>query len=148
MVCWENTDMGITIEIAAGTRFDHRELPLTSEDALSAVRSLDGDKTTTVELENGNYLMLIGGGPDRFSISYVPDDPDGNSFTLVLNREARGTETHMLGGNWTDLPAFAWVCREAAEKAAVEFAETGRINLTPEWLDQEELGRLEHANSE
>lgn len=140
--------MSISIETTMGIRNAHRELPLTADAAREAVRALNGDDTTALGLDRDGYALAIGGGPDRFSVGYMTPDPDGRAYTLVLDREATGMETHVIGGNWTDLPALELVCREAAEKAAVEFAETGQIKLTPDWLDNEELSRLEQANAD
>lgn len=137
--------MGIIIETNQGARNIQRELPMTADAALEAVRSLDGGPTSTLTFErDDDCQMAVGGGPDRFYVEYA--DAQGGSYNLVLDPDAKGIEGHNLGGDWTELPTFAWVCREAAEKAAVEFAETGRIKLTPEWLNDQEFRRLEEAN--
>lgn len=142
--------MSIRIETSLGARNEHRMLPLTADDARLAVRSLDGDDTTVVSFGRDHYLLQIGGGPDKFVVNYAIPDAQGQPdewHSLVTDREAKGTEERTVAGNWTEQAECELVPLETAERAAVEFAETGRINLTEEWLTQDELYRLVLANA-
>ena len=141
--------MSINIEVNLGVRNAHRELPLTAETARSALRSLDGDDTSALTFERDHHLLQVGGGPDKFVVNYAVPDAQGQPeewYSLVTDPEAKGQEERIVAGNLTNQAACELVSVEAAEAAAVEFAETGRINLTPEWLSQVELARLVRAN--
>ena len=119
------------VETRVGRRHTERELPLTVSGAGVAIDALDGHDTTVTVFERDGYSLYVGGGPDRFSVTYMT--PAGNGYTLVLNPDAEETEEITLGGQRINFPVRDLVCREAADKAAGEFVQTGSVKLTPEW---------------
>lgn len=130
--------MNVNVQTKAGNGITaKRDLPLTIEDAMSAVGELDGDRTSIVELERDDHYLWIAGGPDRFTVTYSTPGLE-KSYSLILNPEARGTEPRVIGGSLIDQPVRELVGREAAEEAAAEFVETGTVRLTSDWEDQDE----------
>lgn len=129
-------EMSITIETKAGAQLPSRELPWTANDARAAIAELDGSKTTSVQLLHDGSYLWIGGGPDRFTVTYATPNIE-KAYSLILNPQAEGTEPRVMGGQRIEQPIRELVSREAAEQAAAEFVETGSVALTREWEDQD-----------
>ena len=133
----------ITIETSRGVSNEERQLPLTVEGVRSAIQALDGDRTTVATLGDSggtDSFMMIGGGPDKFVVDFAIHNSETDLphfYSLIMHPKAEGTEARMFGGNLTDLPVRSLVCREAAEKVAIEFAETGTVRLDENWEDDE-----------
>jgi len=129
--------MTITIETYAGARTAERALPWSIDDARAAIRELDGHATTLLALEQSGHSLWIAGGPDRFTVTYTTPNTE-KAYSLIPNPEVKGTEPRVMGGQLVDQPIRELVSRDAAEKAAAEFVETGIVRLSPEWEDQDQ----------
>lgn len=129
--------MSITIETKAGPQLVSRELPWTVNDARVAIGELDGSKTTSVQLLHDGSYLWIAGGPDKFTVTYATPNIE-KAYSLILSPQAKGTEPRVMGGQRIEQPIRELVSREAAERAAAEFVETGTVRLIPDWEDQDQ----------
>lgn len=134
--------MSVTVETKAGSQLLSRQFPWTVNDARAAIAELDGSLTTSVQLLHDGSYLWIGGGPDKFTVTYATPNLE-KAYSLILNPEAEGTEARVMGGQRIEQPIRELVSRDAAERAAAEFVETGRVRLSPEWEDQDQAGQNE-----
>lgn len=126
--------MSITVRTVKGPNELEMRFPFTIEDANSAIRELNGGSTNSVSLERDSNSLLIGNGPDEFTVTFIVGEME-HAYDLVGNAEAEGRKEIMLG-ELTNWPIRFLVSRDVAERVAVEFVETGRVKLGPDWEDQ------------
>jgi hypothetical protein len=118
-----------------GTRDHGGSRPFSSVDeALSAIRSLDGKTRTQVVLEGPDRALMIGGGNEgRFNV-VLAVDVDREFFNL-LNSGGSSTKEVVIvsGGQAGSFPENLCVDLTTTLKAAEEFFNTGEPSKELAW---------------
>jgi hypothetical protein len=96
------------------------------------IERLDGKHCTEMSLEGLNqYVMVVGGGPDRFNVSTIGNDM--GPYDLLGPELSDETAKIILGGVATDLPRRFISTREQALQAAEYFFHQGQIDPKLNW---------------
>jgi Immunity protein Imm1 len=109
----------------------------TLEQAIGAIRQLDGKQRTMVTFEGPSRSMTIGGGNDGRYLVFIAYNIDEVFFLLTDPTKPSHTEVKIVAAGQTGLrPERQLVTRETAEDALRHFAISGEPSPLLTWERQ------------
>jgi Immunity protein Imm1 len=124
----------ITLERRRGSALDEIDFPTTDAGVDDALARLNGVDATVVTFELGKRRLIIGGGPECYTVFVWLDDAE---MYDMVGDPSRSDETQIiLGGQLTHVLTRHCVIFDRARAAAREFLRSGSIKVTGSWEKQ------------
>jgi hypothetical protein len=119
----------------SGTKSNNLESPgRTVEDAIDAVKQLNGRNHTQVVLKGEDRVLIVGGGNEgRYSVVLAFGDDE--AFCTLVNPESTSTQDVIIvtGGQAGAFPQNQCVTLDAAIAAVSEFFDSGEPSRALAW---------------
>jgi hypothetical protein len=107
------------------------------DEVIKFIKQLNQKEHTQVILDNESSYLLIGGGLNKYVVSFVIDDETSfNLFNTTLSNNFQLYEDLVTGGQKGSFPEHIVVDYELMIKASEYYFNTGKMNINLKWEEE------------